>query len=97
MDQYSKEDIVKALESGGKEEIIKILRRNNVKDDINTLEDIERIFFPKKEDVEQEASSFVCRKCKSNMVIFVQKQIRSTDEGVTTIFTCTSCKNVWSD
>lgn len=36
-----------------------------------------------------------CGKCGSNRLIHRTMQVRSSDEGDTSFFTCTQCKNAW--
>lgn len=38
---------------------------------------------------------FVCGRCKKKSVTYYQLQIRSSDEPMTTFFTCTSCGKKW--
>lgn len=37
----------------------------------------------------------VCKKCGSDNVNVVQKQIRSADEGSTNFYTCINCGSKW--
>lgn len=57
-----------------------------------------------KADVDREASckikdvpegAYVCKKCGSKKVTTTQEQLRSGDEGATTIYECYECENTW--
>lgn len=40
---------------------------------------------------------FTCGKCKNIGVYVEKKQLRSLDEGKTSVFTCAKCYNVWRE
>ena len=42
-------------------------------------------------------STIKCIKCGSHDVSYEHKQTRAIDEGMTTFFTCRSCKTRWKD
>ena len=39
----------------------------------------------------------ICKKCKNQQIYFYQKQTRSSDEPMTTFYTCQSCGNRWKE
>ncbi len=45
--------------------------------------------------IESMTDTFTCRKCKSKECTYMQAQIRSADEGITTFITCINCSNRW--
>jgi transcription elongation factor S-II len=46
-------------------------------------------------NLEAATDTFTCRKCKSNKCTYMQLQLRSADEPMTTFVTCLSCGNRW--
>jgi transcription elongation factor S-II len=46
-------------------------------------------------NMEAATDTFTCRKCKSNKCTYMQLQLRSADEPMTTFVTCLSCGNRW--
>ena len=69
-----------------------------IRTDVNSVSEIEDIFFPKKKkDSNITSTVFKCKFCNSNRVTFKQVQTRTTDEGVTFIFTCEDCKSKWNE
>jgi transcription elongation factor S-II len=46
-------------------------------------------------NLEAATDTFTCRKCKSNKCTYMQLQLRSADEPMTTFLTCLSCGNRW--
>ena len=54
--------------------------------------------FRKKEAdiVQLEDTVYQCNKCKSRKIFVKQLQLRSGDEGATTIYDCSNCGNTWT-
>lgn len=46
-------------------------------------------------NLEAATDTFTCRKCKSKKCTYMQLQLRSADEPMTTFVTCLSCGNRW--
>jgi transcription elongation factor S-II len=46
-------------------------------------------------NLEAATDTFTCRKCKSNKCTYMQLQLRSADEPMSTFVTCLSCGNRW--
>eukprot|EP00919_Chromeraceae_sp_WS-2016_P025495 GHVR01060227.1.p1 GENE.GHVR01060227.1~~GHVR01060227.1.p1 ORF type:complete len:108 (-),score=13.47 GHVR01060227.1:268-591(-) len=44
-----------------------------------------------------EKTEVVCPKCGNNMAYFMQLQIRSADEPMTTFYRCVRCTNQWRE
>jgi DNA-directed RNA polymerase subunit M/transcription elongation factor TFIIS len=45
----------------------------------------------------REESIFSCLKCGKNDVSFIEKQLRSADEGASIYFRCNSCGHNWAN
>lgn len=45
--------------------------------------------------IESMTDTFTCRKCRGKECTYMQAQIRSADEGITTFVTCINCSNRW--
>lgn len=52
---------------------------------------------PVEETKVQEESIFSCPKCEKNDVSFIEKQLRSADEGASIYFRCNSCGHNWAN
>jgi DNA-directed RNA polymerase subunit M/transcription elongation factor TFIIS len=96
MDEESKADILKGFRENP-DEIFKIMRKYDSSRIFKTLEEIEDFFFPEKKIEARRSTIYKCKKCRSNNIFVEQQQIRSTDEGATTIYTCRDCGNSWND
>ena len=46
-------------------------------------------------NIEAATDTFTCRKCKSNKCTYIQIQIRSSDEPMTTFVSCIDCGYRW--
>ena len=54
-----------------------------------------KLFIDESEEEQKgEKCEKVCEKCKFNVALFYQIQIRSADEPMTTFFKCLKCKNI---
>lgn len=49
-----------------------------------------------KNDKHPKASHAQCRNCGCRQIFIDVKQTRSGDEGATTVYSCTSCKRMWT-
>lgn len=90
-----------------REELIK--NQNNINDLINFLEKYDYELFPeewKNETIRLKTSiiennvsntDVACPKCGQKNVYAITKQLRSGDEGATTMFTCNECKHTWRE
>jgi|ERR1700733_13382987 len=81
------------FESLTKSDRKKILLRSEITGDFEDVDSILASLF--KVDEVSESSVYKCAKCKGRRIEIIQKQIRSTDEGVTIFFSC-ECGHNWS-
>jgi DNA-directed RNA polymerase subunit M/transcription elongation factor TFIIS len=49
----------------------------------------------KNKKTEKEQHNYTCKKCHSNSVVMREEQLRSADEGSTTVYKCDSCGYKW--
>lgn len=49
-----------------------------------------------KNEKHPKASHAQCRNCGCRQIFIDVKQTRSGDEGATTVYSCTSCKRMWT-
>jgi DNA-directed RNA polymerase subunit M/transcription elongation factor TFIIS len=63
-------------------------------DKIRTAEDVAKLFSEEDTVDVSDSSYFRCQKCSSRKVLVDQRQMRSADEGATTILSCKNCGHV---
>jgi DNA-directed RNA polymerase subunit M/transcription elongation factor TFIIS len=82
------------FESLSKEDRKKILLRSGITEDFEDVLSMLRSLFRVTERI-PESSVYRCSRCTSRRIEIIQKQVRSTDEGVTLFFSC-ECGHFWS-
>lgn len=63
--------------------------------DNSTVDAVIAIIYNKTQEAKKEQFDYTCKKCNSRDVIARNEQLRSADEGSTTVYKCNSCGYRW--